>query len=134
LAYQSAKTLYELIDGIVRAPKQLKDLNEDLDVVRQLLASIKGAMKGTSDVKLSEGVKKCLEDVKPSMKGCEMACNEFTEKLSKITRHSSSDRTRFDDRLKLQFQEKEIVTFRYRIESYKSTLNIALTLATLRNL
>jgi hypothetical protein len=131
LAYQSTKTLYELIDGIVNAPKQLKALSEDLDIVNQLLASIKAAMEGTSDGKLSEGVKKCLEDVKPSMQGCKKACDEFVEKLSKITRHSSSDHTRFDDRLKLQFQEKEILAFKYRIGSYKSTLSIALGLATL---
>lgn len=131
LAYQSTKSLYELIDGIVKAPNQLKVLKKDLDAVKNLLETIQTAMEGTSDEDLSEGVKKCLQDVQPSIKGLEDACNEFSAKLSRITRHSTADRTRFDDKLKLQFQDKDILAFKYRIESYKSTLSIALGLATL---
>jgi Fungal N-terminal domain of STAND proteins len=62
------------------------------------------------------------------MQGCNVACKEFVEKL---TRHSSAGKTRFDDMVRLQFQEKEIMAFKYRIGSDKSTLNIALGMATL---
>ncbi|KAJ5720743.1 uncharacterized protein N7483_008677 [Penicillium malachiteum] len=132
LAYQSSKTLYELIDGVLNAPKYLKDLNEDVTANSHILASLKSAIEGTSDDELSDGVKNSLKDAQPAIKGCEKVCNELFQKISQITSHSSSTHTRLDDRLRLKFQDKAILAFKYRIESYKSTLSIVLGMVTLK--
>ena len=88
-------------------------------------------MEDSSDNSFSNGVKKCLEEAKPALAGCGKACDEFAEKIGKIMSHSDENRTSTRDRIKLQFQEKDILAFRYRIGSYKATLNIALGLASL---
>jgi hypothetical protein len=67
LAYQSGKTLYELLNGIQNAPRTLQALNEDLSAIQQLLKSIKSAMEDSSDNSFSNGVKKCLEEAKPAL-------------------------------------------------------------------
>lgn len=131
LAYQSCKTLYELLDGIRSAPKTLQRLNEDLSAVQTLLKSIRSAMEDSSEDSFSDGVKQCLDEVKPALAGCGKTCDEFAEKISKIMSHSNEKHTSARDRIKLQFQEKDILVFRYRIGSYKATLNIALSLASL---
>ena len=131
LAYQSSKTLYDLLDSIRNVPKTLQDLNEDLSAISQLLKSIKSAMEDSSDDSFSDGVKKCLEEVKPALTGCGKTCDEFTEKIGKIMSHSDEKHTSKRDRIKLQFEEKDILAFRYRLGSYKATLNIALSLALL---
>jgi len=131
LAYQSSKTLYELLDGIRNAPKTLQGLNEDLSAISHLLKSIKSAMEDSSDDSFSDGVKKCLEEVKPALTGCGKTCHEFKEKMGKIMSHSDEKHTSKRDRIKLQFEEKDILAFRYRLGSYKATLNIALSLASL---
>ncbi|KAJ5279207.1 hypothetical protein N7478_004579 [Penicillium angulare] len=132
LAYHSTKTLYNFISDIANAPKHLHDLNEDVVAVTQILAAIKSVMEETLNEQISEGVKNTLKDAQPSIQGCDNACREFLKKISQITSHSNITRTRLDDRIKLQFQEKAILAFKYRIESYKSTLTIALGLATLK--
>ncbi|KAJ6008190.1 hypothetical protein N7540_012166 [Penicillium herquei] len=133
LAYQSSKTLYELIDGILNASKHLQDLNEEVTAITQVLASLKSAVEGTSDDELSDGVKSSLRDAQPAIQGCENVCKELFQKISEITSHSSSTHTRLDDRLRLKFQDKAIMAFKYRIESYKSTLSIVLGLVTLKS-
>ncbi|KAJ5106787.1 hypothetical protein N7456_003462 [Penicillium angulare] len=132
LAYHSTKTLYNFISDIVDAPKHLKELNEDVAAITQILVAIKGAMEETSDEQLSEGVKNSLKDAQPSIQGCDTACREFLKKISRITSHSNATSTRLDDRIKLRFHDKAISAFKYRIDSYKSTLTIALSLTTLK--
>ena len=131
LACQSGKTLYELLNSIQNTPRTLQALNEDLSAIQHLLKSIKSAMEDSSDNSFSNGVKKCLEEAKPALTGCGKACDEFAEKIGKIMSHSDENRTSRRDRIKLQFQEKDILAFRYRIGSYKAMLNIALGLASL---
>lgn len=131
LAYQRSKALYELLNGIQNAPKTLQVLNDDLSAIQHLLKSIRSAMEDSSDDSFSNSVKKCLEEGKPALVECGKACDEFAEKMGKIMSHSDANHTSARDRIKLQFQEKDILAFRYRIGSYKATLNIALSLTSL---
>ena len=82
-------------------------------------------MDGTSDEELSDGVRQCLESLQSTMQGCQRACDEFAQELPD-TKDSN-----FISKLRFQFKEKKIMAFKYRIGSYKSTLSIALQLATL---
>jgi hypothetical protein len=133
LAYSSSKALYELLNGIHEAPKTLEFLKTDLGALQKLLSSLEVELKQKPDESLSDGLKKCLEEIEPSLKGCSRACDEFKVKLSKITSNSTEQHFSWRDKGKLLFQEEEITTFRYRLASYKATLNIALSFASLYN-
>jgi hypothetical protein len=131
LAYTSTKALYSTINEIHKAPKTLQQLGADLDVLQTLLESLSAEIKGKTDVQLSDGIKECLKEIKPPLGGCAKACDEFKTKLSKITSNSTDKHIALVDKVKLQFEEKEISDFRYRLGSYKATLNIALSFASL---
>lgn len=77
----------------MEAPKTLKDTSSDLAGFQQLLNSLKGKPKDTSDDALSAGLKKFLEDIKPSLGGCAKAFVEFKAKLAKIGSHSIEEHT-----------------------------------------
>jgi hypothetical protein len=106
-------------------------LNRDLSAIQHLLKSIKSAIEDSSANKFSNNVKKCLEEAKPALTRCGKACDEFTENMSRIMSHSDENRTSMRDRIKLQFQGKDILACKSWIGNYKATLNIALGLASL---
>jgi uncharacterized protein HemX len=109
-------------------------LKIDLDTLQTLLSSLKTELKHQSDEALSDDLRKCRREIEPSLTACSKAYDEFRGKISKITLHSTEQHASFRDKVKLQFQEKEITTFQYRLASYKATLNIALSFASLHEL
>jgi uncharacterized protein HemX len=106
-------------------------LKIDLDTLQTLLSSLKTELKHQSDEALSDDLRKCRREIEPSLTACSKDYDEFRGKISKITLHSTEQHASFRDKVKLQFQEKEITTFQYRLASYKATLNIALSFASL---
>jgi hypothetical protein len=131
LAFGSAKILHDLIDGITNASKMLKDTNEDLAALKGVLSSLSEAMGGTSDTTFSDKTRECLENVKNPMKGCDKACKAFANHLADKTRHSGETRIRWDDKIRLQFEEKKIMAFKSQIGRYKSSITMALVLVNL---
>jgi hypothetical protein len=131
VAYSSTKNLYEFIQAIKGAPKTLEDTNADLAALQQVLNSLEEELKDKPDTELPDGLKKLLEDVKPALEECTKTCNEFRAKLAKVTSHTTEDHTSKRDMIKLHFQDKEILAFKYRIASLKATLSLALESASL---
>ena len=103
-------------------------MNRDLSASQHLLKSI---MEDSSANRFSNSVKKCLAEAKPALNRCGKACDEFTEKIGKIMSHSDENHTSTKDRIKLQFQEKDILARKYWIGNYKAALNITLGLDSL---
>lgn len=132
LAYQSSKNLYEVLNSIQNAPKTLQVLKEDISTIQHLLISIKRDIEDSSENSFSNGVKKCLEEAKLVLAGLTTAADEFSEKIGKIMSHSNENHISARDRFKLRFEEKDILAFKYRIGTYKATLNIMLALASLQ--
>jgi Fungal N-terminal domain of STAND proteins len=67
----------------------------------------------------------------PAITGCGNACRDFSKELAEIMSHSKDKEASKRDKIKLWIKEKEVLGFRYRLGSYKSTLNIVLTLASM---
>jgi hypothetical protein len=128
LAYHGSKKLYEAVDKYQNAPKTLSNLRTELDIVQQLLQSVERNLANTRDEDLPEALQRCLQDFKPSLEGLTLGCDEFLEKLNKLTNHSTDSDMSKRDRAKLHFEEKSIEAFRYRLSSHKLSINIALGL------
>ena len=128
LAYHGSKKLYEAVDKYQNAPKTLSNLRTELDVVQQLLQSVEKNLANTKDEDLPEALRRCLQDFKPSLEGLKLGCDEFLEKLDKLMNHSTESNMSKRDRVKLQFEEKSIEAFRYRLSSHKLSITIALGL------
>jgi hypothetical protein len=132
IAYSSCKTLYETVKDIRDAPQTFVDLTADLNALRQVLSSLSSKLdEDDKRDNLSAAQRTCLIELKVPLEACADACEQFQLKLNKVRSHSSDGHTSFRDRVRLQFQDKEVTAFRHRLTSYKSTLNIALALASL---
>ncbi|KAG4271268.1 hypothetical protein FPRO04_11191 [Fusarium proliferatum] len=128
VAYKSSKRLYELIDGFQTASKTLSDLHTDLSSLEQLLQSLKNVLGNTDDESLSDEMRKCLQHLKPSMVACYEVCDDFSAKVMQITSHSTENHVSWRDKLQLQFEEKGIQAFQFRLTAHKTTINIVLGL------
>jgi hypothetical protein len=130
-ALQGSKILCDVIGTYQDAGSTLTDLKVDVDATSATLASIAASLQNTNDSSFSDSVRKCLQEAKPAITGCGDACRDFSNELSKIMSHSKDKEVSKRDKMKLWFKEKKILGFRYRLGSYKSTLNIVLTLASM---
>ncbi|KAF4464470.1 hypothetical protein FALBO_8698 [Fusarium albosuccineum] len=64
------------------------------------------------------------------MESCLKSNNELRDKLEKIFPSSKDGKTTMIQGLKLQYHEKDILVFKSRLTSHKSTISVALGLAT----
>lgn len=132
LAYSSTKVLYQTISEIHDAPEVFIHLKSDVKTLCETIHSLEQALdKRNADAGLSEPQKSNLREIKPTLTACHNACATFKSKIDKLMRHSTESHTSVRDRLKLQFQEKEIAALQARLGSYKSTLAIAIEFSTM---
>ncbi|KAH7381969.1 hypothetical protein BKA64DRAFT_217536 [Cadophora sp. MPI-SDFR-AT-0126] len=132
-AYSSSKSLYDLICTIRDAPQIFLDLNQSLSALSQTLDSLQRNLDGRN-ARLSKSQIACLQQAKPTLEGCNLACQEFKMKLEELTSHSKDGRRSFRDSLKLSFQGKNIADFRVRVADWKESLSIALDVALLTSM
>jgi hypothetical protein len=125
LAYSSSKALYELISTIRDAPQEFQDLNQYIEALSQILKALKTNLDGRG-ARLSESQIACLQDARPTLEGCDLACKEFKTKIERLATHSQDGRRSFRDSVKLNFQNKSIADFRTRVANWKESLALAL--------
>jgi hypothetical protein len=122
-AFQATITLYKMVQSFQFHPKQIRDLEEELEALSGVLGSLTQTVSATIDVDLS-----ALE--LPLLR-CGNACKEFEQEIIKCSSRSGGNRTSFRDWAKLRYMGDNIDGFRQLLAGYKSTINIALTDANL---
>lgn len=132
LAYDSCQKLNGITQGLRNAPENVKSISDDLAALTKLLGSLKNAFQPQNQASRGslerQGV---LTELQSAMQGCQELCEEFTQKLSKHTAHSSEDRMSKRDRISLHFNGAEILVLKERLVQYKLTFHIALDVASL---
>lgn len=106
LAYSSSQALYELISTIQNAPQMFQELNQYIAALSQTLEALKTNLDGRG-MRLSESQIACLQETKPTLEGCDLACKDFKAKMEGLTMHSNDGRRSFRDSVKLHFQNKK---------------------------
>ena len=130
LAYSSSKALYELISTIRDAPQVFQNLNQYIAALSQTLNALKTNVDGRG-AKLSVSQIAYLQEVKPTLEGCDLACKDFKTKIERLTVHSQDGRRSFRDGIKLNFQNKSIADFQMRLVGWKESLALALDIVLL---
>lgn len=125
LAYTSSKALYDLIASIRDAPKVFHDLNNYIEALSRVLATLRTDLDSRHRI-LSPNQVACLREASTIMEGCDLACRDFRTKIEGLTTHSQSDRRSFRAGFKLSFQNKAITDFRMRVVSWRESLSLAL--------
>jgi hypothetical protein len=117
-AFQASVTLHNTVQSFQFHPKQLRDLNEELEALSGVLGSLTETVSATTDVDLSALDLPLLR--------CGNACKEFEQEILKCSSRSGGSRTSFRDWAKLRYMGDNIDGFRQLLAGYKSTINIAL--------
>jgi hypothetical protein len=122
-AFQASITLYKMVQSFQFHPKQIRDLEEELEALSGVLGSLTETVSTTIDIDLS-----ALE--LPLLR-CGNVCKDFEQEIIKCSSRSGGSRTSFRDWAKLRYMGDNIDGFRQLLAGYKSTINIALTDANL---
>jgi hypothetical protein len=117
-AFKASVTLYQTLQSYQFHPKQLRDLNEELEALSGVLGSLTETVSATTDVDLSA--------LDLPLRRCGNACKEFEQEIMKCSTRSGGNRTSFRDWAKLRYMGDNIDGFRQLLSGYKSTINIAL--------
>lgn len=118
-ALESCTALYNTIRSFQSHPKRVRDLLEKLESLSGVLGPLTdtiSANAGPLDLPLQR---------------CGKSCKEFEEEIIKCSARSNNGRTSFREWAKLRYMGDDIDGFRRLLAGYKSTINVALTDATL---
>lgn len=122
-AFQSSITLYQTIQSFRSHPKNVRDLIEELEALNAVLSPLPDVISATTDVDLSA--------VDLPLLRCGTACKDFEKQIRECVSQSSDNRTSLRAWTKLRFMGDNIDGFRRQLDSYKLTINVALTDANL---
>jgi hypothetical protein len=125
-AIQSVQFLSKTIDNIRDVPKTVKSVRVDLQAVEPILHQLDKALHN------DESQVVLREEIKPVVQNCDRACTSFQAALDRWTRHSTEEKTFWMDRWRVGlFGQDRITTFKGQLNDCKSTLNVALSTATM---
>ncbi|XMA19906.1 hypothetical protein WAI453_012697 [Rhynchosporium graminicola] len=123
-ASQASRTLYQTVQSFKFHPKQLRDLEDELEALSGVITSLTETVSSTTDVDLSALDLPLLR--------CGNACKEFGQEIINCLARTGTNQTSFRDWAKLRYMGDNIDGFRQLLAGYKSTIVIALTDANLR--
>lgn len=126
LAIKSVQFLLNTIDNIKNVPDAVSNIKSDLQAVEPVLRHLGTALQGdNSHIVLTDEIKCAVEN-------CARACTAFQELLNHWMRHSREGKTSWMDRWRVSlFGQQKIKTFKGQLSDCKSTLNMALSTASM---
>ena len=122
-AFQSSIALYQTIQSFKAHSTRVRDVQQELNALSEVLGSLNEQVGATADDKLSVLSLPLLR--------CGKACKEFEQELLKCSSHSGGGRTSFRDWARLRYMGDNIDGFKQQLAGYKSTIIIALADANL---
>jgi hypothetical protein len=125
-ALQSAQFLVKTIDNVKDAPGTIKDICTDLRAIESVLQDLNAKVQdGSSQIIRSN-------QIGPAVENCDRACKAFQLQVERWMKHSKEDKIFWISRWRIGlFGQDRIKTFKGQLGDCKSTLNVALTTATL---
>ena len=125
-ALASTQFLVKTIDNVKDAPATIKDISADLRAVESVLQDLNAkAQDGSSQIIQSN-------QIGPAVENCDRACKAFQLQVERWMQHSEEDKIFWISRWRIGlFGQERIKTFKGQLSDCKSTLNVALTTATL---
>lgn len=125
-AIQTMKSLVKTIDALREGPGSLRDIRSDLSALAQILQKL----EKTNTEDSNDGF--LFKEVGSAVQGCDSARKIFMGQLQHWTRHSNNKAGAWADGLKVPvFIQGRIEVLRAQLRDCKSTLNVALSTATL---
>lgn len=129
-ALQSAKALYDVVDGLVDAPRSVSQSQSLLSQTQTTLGTLTRTLKSNSAAGAVDSVLKEIE-VGKALKSTDSLCQEFTTTITKFTSHSTDSRFSTRDRFIVQFNESKINRLNRDLADCQRTITMVLSSVTL---
>jgi hypothetical protein len=125
-ALQSTQFLVQTINNVKDAPATITNINADLRAIEFVLKDMNEKVQDSSSQII------CSNQIGPAVENCDRACKAFQLQVEQWMKHSKTDKIFWISRWKIGlFGQERIKAFTRQLTVCKSTLNIALTTATL---
>ncbi len=125
-ALQSAQFLVKTIDTVKDAPGTIKDISADLGAIESVLQDLNAKVQDASSQIIRSN------QIGPAVENCNRACKSFQLQVERWMKYSKEDKIFWISRWKIGlFGQDRIKVFKGQLNDCKSTLNVALTTATL---
>ncbi|TQV90532.1 hypothetical protein IF1G_10855 [Cordyceps javanica] len=123
-ACQSSVMLYESVSSFQSHQQRVRDLAEETGALAEVLNSLVDAARANPELRIPA--------LAVPLKRCAKACEEFRQEIEKFSARSiAGSRTSFRDWARLKYMGEDVDGFRRLLSSYKMTISIALTNASL---
>ena len=125
-AWDSCKAAYELIDGLVNAPKVVAHSKNLLSETQGTLNGLKNAI--TSGSAPSAILDSILQEIRlgVALESARAVCDEFSETIRRFTNHSTDLKFSKRDRLAITFRESTINRLNQQLGECQRTISLAL--------
>ena len=125
-AWDSCKAAYELIDGLVNAPKVVAHSKNLLSETQGTLNGLKNAI--TSGSAPSAILDSILQEIRlgVALESARAVCDEFSETIRRFTNHSTDLRLSKCDRLTITFRESTINRLNQQLGECQRTISLTL--------
>lgn len=125
-----SRDLYELIDGIINAPRNIIAISNDVQALYVVLGTLQDLFHDVKDGgRLHAVCVPVFETLQQPLDNCLSICKELSAKLEKYTKPAGGIRRSKRTAFRWQFTEKKTDTYRRHLAAYKSTVTIAITSA-----
>lgn len=126
VAFKSAKSLYDLIGSLRNVPTYLIELRDHLGALNKAIHGVKVTIAGFPEAELSEDQSLCLDALQHAMQSCRSTCEDFEQRLTQLTSHSTNGRVDWRDRARFHLNESDVTLFKSRLGDWRQTLSVAL--------
>ncbi len=130
VALHSARRTKEFIDGIRGAPRSVNVLSNDLRSLENVLETLEGLLKNR-DIVDGGGPAQVIPLLRAPLDNCISTLEELRIKVKPFTKPSGDAKTSKWRGFTWTFREKDITDVRTVLMSYKSSLDIAVSVANL---
>jgi hypothetical protein len=131
-ALHSIRSLVDAIDSIRNAPDAVTNLSGDLKTTAGIVGNLHAKLASHT---LEPALEKSINEngsLRSAFQSCSEDCARFKDVVATWMKHSSAEKTAWQDRVKLGlFGEKKIQNFARRLAQSGAAVNLALTSAIL---
>lgn len=121
-AFQTSKSLYQVIDSFKSSKRAIRELREELEALDHALEALQ---------QVAADNETALAALKLPLLRCAKICREFEDVINQFFARSDQQHTSFRDWAKLSYMGSDITHLKTTIAGYKATIGIALGGATL---
>ncbi|KAK6851554.1 hypothetical protein PG995_011679 [Apiospora arundinis] len=131
LAAQSARAVYQVMDGLIEAPHAIANSKALVAGTQDSLNSLAGTLTTSPETQARFGSVLRSIDLEKTLKSTQELCDRFHTAITGYTRHSTDARFSNRDRMLVNLHEQQIAQFNNQLSGCQRTISLVIETITL---